>query len=70
MARPLHYSPTISRFVVSVLYHEAKQRGIPMTKLTDNLLRKALSGTIGWETATSLQISKSSNQSSVNAKAA
>jgi hypothetical protein len=57
MSRPKHYSPTISRFVVSILYHEAKHRRIPMTKLTDDLLLKALRATPGWHTATSLQIS-------------
>ncbi len=47
----------ISRFVVSILYHEAKHRRIPMTKLTDDLLLKALRATPGWHTATSLRIS-------------
>lgn len=56
MARPRHYSPVISRFVVSVLYHEARHRRIPMTRLTDELLLQALRGTPGWQTATSLRI--------------
>jgi hypothetical protein len=55
MARPKHYSPQLSRFVVSVLYHEAKHRKIPMTKLTDDLLRQSLQGTEGWITATTLK---------------
>ncbi|MEO7931530.1 MAG: hypothetical protein ABIT76_00075 [Chthoniobacterales bacterium] len=38
MARPNPYSPAISCFLVSVLYHEAKRRKMPMTWLT-NLLR-------------------------------
>lgn len=42
MARPKHYSPQISRFLVSVLYFEAKARKIPMTKLTEELLKQAL----------------------------
>ncbi|MFO1437556.1 MAG: hypothetical protein U1F81_04485 [Verrucomicrobiaceae bacterium] len=46
----------ISRFVVSVLYHEARHRRIPMTRLTDDLLLQALRGTPGWQTATSLRI--------------
>jgi hypothetical protein len=45
MARPRHYSPVISRFLVSVLYHEAKRRQMPMTKLVDLLLREALEST-------------------------
>jgi hypothetical protein len=56
MPRPNHYSPTISRFVVSILYHEAQHRRIPMTQLTDELLQKALHGTHGWHTATHLEI--------------
>jgi hypothetical protein len=58
MARPNHYSPTVSRFVVSVLYHEAKARKIPMTKLTDQLLRQSLEGTEGWKTAESARIAE------------
>jgi len=54
MARPRHYSPHISRFLVSVLYHEAKHRKIPMTKLTDDLLLNALRDSPGWITATTL----------------
>ena len=60
MSRPTHYSPVISRFVVSVLYHEARQRRIPMTRLTDELLLQALRGTPGWQTATSLRITDDS----------
>ena len=52
MSRPRHYSPTISRFLVSVLYHEAKHQKIPMTKLTDQLLLSALRGSTGWIKAT------------------
>ena len=36
------YSPRIDRDLVNRLYHEAQRRGIPMTKLVDQLLRKAL----------------------------
>lgn len=55
MARPRHYSPVISRFIISVLYHEAKARKIPMTQLTDLLLRQALMNSTGWRTAETLQ---------------
>jgi hypothetical protein len=51
-----HYSPRISRFLVSVLYHEAKHRRTPMTKLTDELLHKQLVGTVGWEKAQGLRV--------------
>ncbi len=53
MAQPRHYSPALSRFMVSVLYHEAKARKLPMTKLTDQLLRQALMNSHGWKTAES-----------------
>ncbi len=55
MARPQHYSPQISRLLVSALYHEAKRRKIPMTRLTDDLLQQSLQGTEGWVTATTLR---------------
>jgi hypothetical protein len=42
MARPNHYSPVIRRDLVGLLYHEAKHRSIPMTKLVDQILRNAL----------------------------
>ena len=51
MPNQRHYSPKISRFLVSVLYHEAKRRHIPMTKLTDELLRQQLAGSESWEIA-------------------
>ena len=44
MARPRHYSPVISRFLVSVHYHEARHRQMPMTRLVDALLRQSLTG--------------------------
>lgn len=49
MLRQKHYSPRISRFLVSVLYHEAKARKIPMTKLTDQLLVQSLKNSASWE---------------------
>ncbi len=55
MAKPRHYSPVISRFIVSVLYHEAKHRKVPMTQLTDELLFDALRDSQGWQTAISLK---------------
>ena len=57
MPRPRHYSPQLSRFMVSVLYHEAKRRRMPMTKLTDHLLRQALDGSESW--TQSLRIAES-----------
>lgn len=51
MAKDRHYSPSLSRFILSALYHEAKARKLPMTKLTDQLLRQALMNTGGWREA-------------------
>jgi hypothetical protein len=44
MARPSSYSPAIDPFLVSALYHEARRKGVPMTKLADELLRGAQDG--------------------------
>ena len=59
MAKPRHYSPQLSRFMVSVLYHEAKARKVPMTKLTDQLLRQSLTDSEGWRQAESLRVAES-----------
>jgi len=58
MARPRHYSPGISRFLVSVLYHEAQTRKIPMTRLVDDLLRQSLTGSKSWELAQEAKIAE------------
>lgn len=58
MARPTHYTPALSRFTVSLLYHEARHRGIPMTRLADTLLRESLKGSPGWEHATTLRVAE------------
>lgn len=55
MPRPQHYVPALSRFVVSVLYHEARRRKTPMTRLADTLLTDALRGSEGWREAESSQ---------------
>ena len=51
MARSKHYTPPLSRFNVYALYHEAKQRRIPMTQLANNLIELALKETPGWREA-------------------
>jgi hypothetical protein len=51
MARRTHYSPQLSRINVCALYHEAKSKGVPMTKLADDLLAKALVGSESWSKA-------------------
>ena len=47
----MHYSPVIRRFLVNVLYHEARHRRKPMTVLTSEILSEALQGTEGWRRA-------------------
>ena len=54
-----YYSPKISRFLVSVLYHEARSRRMPMTDLTEALLTKSLEGSESWRTAEASFVSES-----------
>ncbi len=58
MAKFSYYSPVISRFLVSVLYHEAKRRRIPMTKLVNLLLTQQLSGSESWLQTQSLRLAE------------
>jgi hypothetical protein len=37
-----HYSPKLSRPVISKLYYAAKEKNVPMTVLADELVAKAL----------------------------
>ncbi|MDQ6626425.1 MAG: hypothetical protein M3Y69_09875 [Verrucomicrobiota bacterium] len=37
-----YYSPQLDRELITVLYHEAKARRLPMTRLVNQLLRAAL----------------------------
>ena len=51
MPRPQHYTPAIERFLVSVLYHEARHRKVPMTHLANEILKNALANSTGWQLA-------------------
>lgn len=51
MPRPKHYAPAIERFLVSVLYHEARHRKIPMTQLANEILKSGLANSPGWQLA-------------------
>jgi hypothetical protein len=51
MAKSTHYTPPLSRFIVCALYHEAKTRGIPMTRLANNLVEAGLKESVGWQKA-------------------
>jgi hypothetical protein len=55
MARPSHYCPALSRFNVCALYHEARRRGMPMTRLADQIVAEALRGSAGWQEAEKAQ---------------
>ncbi len=60
MATATHYSPRISRFLVSVLYYEAQRLRVPMTQLTDELIRNQLQGGDSWLKAEELRVQESS----------
>ena len=51
MSRAAHYSPAVDRQIVCALYHEAKLRRKPMTRLVNELLSAALEGSHGWQCA-------------------
>ena len=68
MPNQRHYSPKISRVLVSVLYHEARRRQIPMTKLTDELLRQQLVGSPSWEMAQETKIAEEQSQYRVSSR--
>ena len=46
-----HYTPPLDRFLVKALYHEARQRDIPMTRLANQIVQQALTGSPGWKQA-------------------
>ncbi len=51
IVRERPYSPQLSRLVVCALYHEAKAKRKPMTRLADELLREALQNTVSMSIA-------------------
>ena len=51
MPQRRHYSPVIDRFLVSVLYFDARHHGLPMTRRVNELLRKSLEGSAAWDEA-------------------
>ena len=56
MSRRTHYSPCIRRDLVRVLYHEARSRQTPMTRLVNKMLTVALQGTTGWQIAHNISV--------------
>ena len=49
--RNKHYTPSLSRFLVRALYHEAKAQNLPMTRLANQIVEAGLRGTGGWQKA-------------------
>ena len=49
--RATHYLPAIPRPLLSALYHEAKQRHVPMTRLLAEILKDSLKESEGWQRA-------------------
>ena len=50
-----HYTPPLSRFLVCALFHEAKARGIPMTRLANEIVQAGLKDSVGWKEAQAQQ---------------
>jgi hypothetical protein len=51
MARSTHYTPSLPLFTVRALYFQAKELGIPMTQLANNLIEAGLKDSPGWKEA-------------------
>jgi hypothetical protein len=51
MSKQTHYTPPLTRLNVCALYHEAKARKIPMTKLANDLVEAGLKESEGWQKA-------------------
>ena len=45
------YAPALSPLVLKALHHEARRRGMPMTRLANACLTEVLHGTPGWDQA-------------------
>ena len=51
MSKFKHYTPPLPRFTVCALYHAAKEKRIPMTKLANELVLAGLAGSEGLKKA-------------------
>ena len=51
MSKSTHYTPPLSRFLVCALFHESKARGMPMTRLAQQLVEAGLRNSPGWKQA-------------------
>ncbi|MGD0813132.1 MAG: hypothetical protein ABSA83_05975 [Verrucomicrobiota bacterium] len=58
MPHPKYYSPTIDRFLITVLYHESQRQKKPMTVVTNGLLESALRDSDSWHQAESTLVLK------------
>lgn len=45
------YTPPLSRFLICALFHEAKARRIPMTRLANEIVERGLKESAGWQLA-------------------
>jgi len=51
MAYPRCYQPELPPFLIKAIHHEAKLRGVPMTKLLREIVSEALRRTEGMQLA-------------------
>lgn len=51
MAYPRCYQPELPPFLIKAIHHEAKLRGVPMTKLLREIVTEALRRTEGMQRA-------------------
>lgn len=51
MAYPRCYQPELPPFLIKAIHHEAKLRGVPMTKLLREIVSEALRRTEGMQRA-------------------
>ena len=52
MPKQNHYTPPLKRFLVTVLYHQAKLEHLPMTVLVKRIVEQTLQGKEAWKRAT------------------
>ena len=56
MAQPRYYTPRLDRDLVASLYHTAKSRRVPMTRLASALVREGLARLSGSDLADSAAV--------------
>ena len=66
MAYAKWYSPQLRRDLVSRLYHRAKAEGMPMTRLANRLINRALAQTAADDSTAALRVAEETNQPSTS----